>query len=59
MGAKKDKDVATLTHKVNKFQTKVQKMREFNVNEAKIAEMEEKQERYEAWLEEIEQMNDY
>jgi hypothetical protein len=59
MGAKKDKDVKILSYKSNFYKTKKEKMREFKVPEPKALKAEEKQERYEAWLEQVEQMNDY
>lgn len=59
MGAKKDRDVSVIDHKAKKFKAKAAAMKLYKINEVKIAKIEEKQERYEAWLEEIEQMNDY
>lgn len=59
MGAKKDKDMAILDYKAKKYAKKAQKMKDYKISEYKVAKIEEKQERYEAWLEEVEAMNDY
>ena len=59
MGAKKNRDVAVLDHKAKKFKERAQKMRDLGISEKKIAKMEAKQEKYELWLEEVEQMGDY
>ncbi len=59
MGAKKDKDMKILDHKAKKFKNKVNVWKEYGISQKKIDKLEEKQERYEAWLEEAEQMNDY
>ena len=59
MGAKKDKDKKILDHKVKKFKNKVNIWKAYGISQKKIDKMEEKQERYEAWLEQAELGNDY
>ncbi|GEM_PF-1524659 len=59
MGAKKDRDLKVLDHRAKKFKQKVAEMKKCGISQKKIDKMEEKQARYELWLEEVEQTGDY
>lgn len=59
MGAKKDKDVAILDHKAKKFKKIAAELKRFGISDKKIDKIEEKQKRYELWLEEIDEMGGY
>lgn len=59
MGAKKDKHMKILNHKAKKFKKLADEMKKFGVSDKKVKEIEERQQRYELWLEEIEEMGDY
>lgn len=59
MGAKKEKNKKVLDHKAKKFKQKANVWKTFNISPIKIRRIEEKQERYEEWLEAVDKGNDY
>jgi hypothetical protein len=59
MGAKKDKHLKILNHKIKERKDKIKTWQDFGIDEKKCERLEAQQTRFEAWLEEIEAMGDY
>lgn len=59
MGAKKDRDKEILKYKRNKSKELAKAYKKFKIAQRKIEKIEEKEERYNNWLAEIEAEPDY
>ncbi len=56
MGANKEECKRVLKHKADRHKVLTRTYKKYEISEEKIAEIEEKQERYEEWLNEVGKM---
>jgi hypothetical protein len=59
MGAKKNRDLEIIDHNAKEKKELAKQMKKYKISDRKIAKIEAKQAKYEAWLIDVEQKPDY